>query len=452
MANANSKISWCDASWGPVTGCSRVSAGCASCYAERLSLQMHKRWVAMGKTPEQIRHAGFTSKPWTAQNAAENVICHWDRLEIPLKWKQPKKIFITSMSDLYHDLVPDAFIDKVMAIVALCPYHTFQNLTKRPERMLDYFSKADKPFHIQQSMDAISVDRRMSKIREEWRPINGYNRYLVSNFGRIVSQKPSGNHELIALNQGNGYLAVALCENGVVHSHLIHRLVLESFIGPPDDGQEACHANGDKTDNRIANLRWGNRTENMADSARHGKAGVWMKARATLTSEQVSEIRIRRESGESLDDIRSDYGATRQQISAICLGRIFKPPQIDWPLRNYWAGVSVENKREKHRIDELRPIPAAIRFISFEPLLEDLGELDLTGIHWAQIGGESGPGFRPMQMDWVMNIYRQCRAQGVSVWAKQIAGYRSEMPLLIEGKVVQEFPAVGSQHEYNARR
>jgi protein gp37 len=104
--------------------------------------------------------------------------------------------------------------------------------------------------------------------------------------------------------------------------------------------------------------------------------------------------------------------------------------------------VSVENK--KHgvpRIEDLRRAPAQIRFLSIEPLLEDLGEIDLTGIHWVIVGGESGHGARPMKPDWVLNILRQCREQGVKFFFKQWGGvHKSKTGRLLNGRTYDEFP------------
>ena len=124
---SKSKIEWTDATWNCVTGCSKVSPGCAHCYAEALS----KRYVGANGWPAEF-------KPWTPDNAAENVVLHPDRLEAPLKWRTPRRVFVNSMSDLFHEQVPDEFIDKVFAVMALTPQHTYQVLTKRPERMREY--------------------------------------------------------------------------------------------------------------------------------------------------------------------------------------------------------------------------------------------------------------------------------------------------------------------------
>jgi protein gp37 len=113
-----SAIEWTDATWNPVTGCSKVSPGCANCYAETLSLRF-----------------GHSKKPWTPANAAENVVLHPERLRLPLTWRQPRLVFVNSMSDLFHELVPWDYIDQVFDVMEEAERHTFQVLTKRPERM-----------------------------------------------------------------------------------------------------------------------------------------------------------------------------------------------------------------------------------------------------------------------------------------------------------------------------
>lgn len=133
--------------WNPTTGCSKVSPGCAHCYAEnvalrfwptqypRIPLKLEEQPVldsVMGPVRVVSRPRQFT-----------DVMCHDDRLDQPLRWKRPRRIFVNSMSDLFHDDVPDAFIDKVFAVMALAPQHTFQVLTKRAERMRAYLSRSD---------------------------------------------------------------------------------------------------------------------------------------------------------------------------------------------------------------------------------------------------------------------------------------------------------------------
>jgi len=117
----------------------------------------------------------------------------------------------------------------------------------------------------------------------------------------------------------------------------------------------------------------------------------------------------------------------------------------DPPLPNVWLGVSVESPVYLHRVDELRGIPAALRFLSLEPLLEDLGQLDLTGIGWVIVGGESGPGVRPMLPEWVRSIRDQCRAVGVPFFVKQLLehGIKIAFDHWPSDLQVREFPMSG---------
>jgi len=130
---AKSSIEWTTETWNPVTGCSRISDGCTNCYAEKMT----KRLEAMG----QVKYAGLLN----AQGRFNGTVKTWDdALQIPLKTKKPTTYFVNSMSDLFHANLPDEFIDKVFAVMALCPQHTFQILTKRPERMRNYFAPANR--------------------------------------------------------------------------------------------------------------------------------------------------------------------------------------------------------------------------------------------------------------------------------------------------------------------
>jgi len=108
---------------------------------------------------------------------------------------------------------------------------------------------------------------------------------------------------------------------------------------------------------------------------------------------------------------------------------------------NVWLGVSVENDKFTWRLDELRKVPAAIRFLSIEPLLGPLPKLNLTGIDWVIVGGESGPGYRPMPHEWVHPIYEQCKAEGIAFFFKQSAMPRTEMGIELQGVGIhREYP------------
>lgn len=243
MATKTTKIEWTDKTWNPITGCTKISQGCAHCYAE----VMTRRLNAMG-LPKYVE--GF------------KVALHEDCLLEPLEWKQPHTIFVCSMSDIFHKDVPFEFVDKIMATIKKTPQHRYQILTKRAERMVEYFST------------------------------------------RVVPQ-------------------------------------------------------------------------------------------------------------------------------------------------NAWLGVTVEAQSSKNRIECLRQLAAPIRFLSCEPLLEDLGELNLQNIDWVIVGGESGMSARPMKEDWVLSIKQQSENQGSAFFFKQWGTWGSDgikrnkhkNGKLLKGKVFQAMPA-----------
>lgn len=255
-------IEWTDATWNPVRGCSRLSPGCGGanrqggCYAEKIAARFSGPGQPFEGFAERSAHGGR----WTGKMALVD-----DMLTLPLRWKKPRRIFVNSMSDLFHENLPDEAIDKVFAVIALAPQHTFQVLTKRSARMRAYFG------------DAGAVRR-------------------------II-------HEAFKLDQ-------------------------------PD--------------------------------------GAWLSADHEIAGDPIV------------------------------------------PLPNVWLGVSVEDRARKTRIDDLRATPAAIRFLSCEPLLEGLGELDLSGIHQVIIGGESGPRSRSFMLSWAASIVAQCANAGVAAFMKQL--------------------------------
>ncbi|WP_031554077.1 DUF5131 family protein [Parvularcula oceani] len=230
-------IEWTERTWNPVTGCTKVSPGCKHCYALTLS----KRLTAMG-TPGYENGFEVTLQP--------------DRLNQPLRRKKPTMWFVNSMSDLFHDAIPDEYVERVIDVIRQKPLDVFQVLTKRGERLRDFF-------------DARSV-----------------------------------------------------------------------------------------------------------------------------------------------------------------------------PL-NMWLGVSVEDRRYGvPRIAELRRTPAAVRFLSVEPLLEDVGTLDLHGIHWVIVGGESGPKARPLEASWVRSVRDQCSAASVPFFFKQWGGLTPKAGgRLLDGKLHDAMPA-----------
>ena len=229
----NSSIEWTETTWNPVTGCSKVSPGCDNCYAIREARRMS------GNPNSVVRKAyeGTTLRLNGRMNWTGVMNPISDRLEQPLHWKQPRRVFVNSMSDLFHEELPDTYIQSVAEVMKKGDWHTYQVLTKRASR-----------------------------------------------------------------------LKVLL--NGSLNAHA--------------------------------------------------------------------------------------------------------------KLKHIWWGVSVEDRSHGFpRIEELRQSDASVRFLSVEPLLEDLGEIDLTRIHWVIVGGESGPGSRPMKPAWVRSIRDQCAKAGVAFFFKQ---------------------------------
>jgi len=232
---ASSKIEWTESTWNPVTGCTKISPGCKNCYAERMA----KRLQLMGQPNYQN---GF------------QVTLHQHVLEYPLSWKKPQTIFVNSMSDLFHEKVPEDFIIQTFDVMRRSHWHQFQILTKRSSRLKELATK------------------------------------------------------------------------------------------------------------------------------------------------------------------------------------------LLWP-RNAWIGVSVENEETRFRIDNLRGVPAIIRFLSLEPLLGPLPSLQLDNIDWVIVGGESGPRARPMKKEWVTHIKEQCNEQNVPFFFKQWGGTnKAKSGRLLEGRTWDEKP------------
>lgn len=259
--------------------------------------------------PTGVEHAPPIPNAAAAANAKENIQLHPERLEQPLRWKRPRRIFVCSMADLFHEEVPDGFILRVFLVMTQARQHVFQVLTKRPARMREWFAK--------------------------WADLKGESSEPQLVRGPEATRKahPSGRGQMFAS-------------------------MLETMGEPP----EGC--------------TWP--TFDWQDGLR------WKIAEAIV-------------------------------------------------LPNVWLGVSVEDKKAIPRIHELRQVPAYVRFLSLEPLLEDLGDLPLDGISWVITGGESGQGYRPMNPAWARNIRDQCRAAGVAFFHRQGSGPRpGQMDYLIE--------------------
>lgn len=143
----SSRIEWTNETWNPTRGCTKVSAGCTNCYAMR---QAH-RFSGPGRPYEGLTHIVSGKGPqWTGK-----VVPVPELLDLPLRWRKPRRVFVDSMSDLFHPDVPFCFVDRVFGTMATCPHHTFQVLTKRPERMAEYLSDFRRQRMVQREVDRI---------------------------------------------------------------------------------------------------------------------------------------------------------------------------------------------------------------------------------------------------------------------------------------------------------
>jgi protein gp37 len=436
----NTKIEWTDATWNIITGCSVVSAGCKNCYAMKLAgtrLQHHPS------------RAGLTidTKNGPVWNGEVRFNKQW--LDQPMRWSTPRMIFVCAHGDLFHESVPDEWIDKVFGVMALAKQHTFQVLTKRPERMRKYCGNSDTPFRVARAMAAITCSPDGS---EEFRSIDGFPGYFVSSYGHVYSDRRGDRRRLKPDAGKQGHLRVPLFrDGGPRHGErmLVHRLVLVAFDGlPPSKDSQGRHLDGNPSNNAIGNLTWGGQSENWEDSKRHGSFRRYCK----LTKAQVVEIKLRGGNGESAYSIAKDFPVSDTQIRNILKGDQWSVEgPIMWPLGNVWKGVSVENQEAADkRIPILLDTPAAVRWISAEPLLGEInlneiempsewnitptvpGKIDALNpdsedryyrapakLDWVVVGGESGPGARPMHPYWARSLRDQCAAAGVPFLFKQ---------------------------------
>ena len=464
---AATKIEWADRVWNPITGCSSLSEGCRNCYAKRMAYRLKGRYGYPKDDPFRVTF-------------------HPERLSEPLGWKKPSKIFVGSMTDMFHPDIQDEFLDLIMATIVMACRHTFLILTKRPERMLSYFADHNRPYFVQRAMDVMVVDQEMHDIEEEWRSILGYEGlYEVSNFGHVRRSMDSGvakgrrNKEgiLVPRQVRGGYGAVSLSRNGHVEQCKISRLVLAAFVGEvPFLHTESRHKNGKRKDDRIKNLLWGTKEDNMLDAARHGTAGSWMKGRADFNDDEIRRIRERWAHGEKLVALAKDFNSTIKQIWKIVHLKTYKPPEIQWPINNLLLGVSVENqKTADERIPIFLQIPVAKRFLSVEPLLSEIDlhkylwkfnedyqpprfldegetynvkpELLHGEISWVVCGGETGPRARPIHPDWIRSLVEQCQAAGVPFFFKswgewEKSGHDSTHLLNADGRFVKRSEAM----------
>lgn len=476
---AETSIEWTDKVWNVTRGCSRVSPGCGGargvggCYAERQAA----RFSGPGQPYEGLVEIGKQGPRWTGRMRFVA-----EKLTEPLGWSRSTRVFVDSMSDLFHDGVSKEEIAAVYGVMAACPDHVFQVLTKRSTRMRECLSDPDMRDLIDTMRHVAQAGRIVERFAPEREaPIDGWPGYFVTSTGRVMSSRgsetcvwcgaklggiakqiycsgqcrskadygrrtgrwsqPSGTRRQMATDAcPMGHARVMMySDSGEPSKHLVSRLVLEAFDRKAVGEEQACHITGDASNNALWNLRWGSQASNWDDSKRHGTRRRHFK----LTKSQVDEIRQRSADGASATSLGVHFGISDTQVRNIVSGRQWSPEYAPiWPLPQAWEGVSVESPEYLSRIDDLRATPAAVRFLSLEPLLADLGTIDLTGIHWVIAGGESGPGARQMHPDWVRSIRDQCAAAGVPFFFKQHGGVlKKKTGRVLDGRTHDAMPA-----------
>ncbi|MFN3827825.1 MAG: DUF5131 family protein [Micavibrio sp.] len=209
-----SGIEWTDATWNPLAGCSIVSAGCTNCYAMKQAARLLDKPGSHyeGTTKKVNGNAVWTGK---VSLAPDHIITQ------PLHWKRPRRIFVNSMSDLFHESVPNEWIDRIFAIMALCPHHIFQVLTKRPERMREYFEKNFHPHHV-----AARADKYSPGCHDEIASI----KFPLKNvwLGVSVEDQASANKRIPFLMDTPAAVRFLSCEP-LLESVNLERIVISSF-------------------------------------------------------------------------------------------------------------------------------------------------------------------------------------------------------------------------------
>ena len=450
---ATTGIEWTDATWNPVTGCTKISPGCKNCYAERMTLRLK----AMG----QPRYAnGF------------QVTTHADALTIPLHWRKPRRIFVNSMSDLFHQDVPDEFIDRVFAVMALCRQHTFQCLSKRPQRMLEYINKARSRVAALVYNERYEQGTSTALFGGEWGIRNrrrgsdlaadetartgrkGRRRLSQGSHSESVPARKSRIHDARRLSVGDHHNTESQ-DSGQCSSSCLgepERFNTGRLNNQPQERQEVRQPTGES----------GTRYLPRAAETRVGSTPYQQASSQRLSPPEDTPDRSGCDRDQKIEGIRDDDQGHRGEVPDVGssnLGNLCAPEleaHLTWPLPNVILGVSVEDQqRADERIPKLLECPAALHFLSAEPLL---GELDVSPwlpvdtiggvemeplIRWVIVGAESGPRRRPTETAWIRSLRDQCEAAGTPFLLKQmdVGGKIVKMPLL-DGKQWPEVPEV----------
>ena len=437
------KIEWTDATWSPVSGCSKVSPGCEHCYGERMARRFEKGW-----------------KPWTGRDSFHNVRFHLERLEQPLRWRKPRRVFVCSVSDLFHERVTDEFLNRVFAVMAVAPQHQFQLLTKRPNRMREYILNAG--LRVERLVND-DQGRNSSINSQGWRTRN---RRAGPNLADEETARPGrrprrrvrdgGSRKSVPAGKGGVFAEAGLSTghnddqwekdgNGGASARmgLFQRSNPEGVDHQSQERSEGRQSAGESRTGKLFRAKdaRSQSTQGQAASTTRGQAPKDQTFGKSSPRDQALEG--------GRDDAQAHCHGIRDE-SKSDISNLLSPnmaTHLIWPLPNVHLGVSCEDQqRADERIPLLLQTPAAIRFVSLEPLI---GPVDLSrwtnetdradsrlyeetpagileqkqrperALRQVIVGGESGPGARPMHPGWARSVRDDCREAGVPFFFKQ---------------------------------
>lgn len=429
---SDTKIEWCDRTFNPFIGCTKVSPGCDHCYAERYGKRFGITW-GPGQPRKRTSDASWREPlRWNAKAEREG---------------RRYRVFCASLADVFDNEVPDQWRDELFGLIAATPNLCWLVLTKRIGNAKAYITDPATPLRVD-TMKHVVMAGRLEELHapERIAAIPGWTGYFITSKGRVLSDRTNAGargadrHEIKPQPGEAGHERVMLRVNGESTRQLVHRLVLTAFDRPPRGDEQGCHIDGDPQNNALWNLRWGDQSSNWQDSKRHGTRRRYSK----LSEHDVETIRSRQAAGETAASLGLAFGVSDTQIRNIVRGAQWQPERrLEWPLQTVWLGATICNQEEADRdIPKLLATPAAVRFLSIEPIL---GPVDLNwrglralghvhdehcavpchhrpggDVDWVIVGGESGPQARPTNVEWIRSIVQQCRAAQVPVFVKQL--------------------------------
>lgn len=350
-----SAIEWTDQTWNPVVGCSPVSEGCRNCFAARDAIRLagnpHPAIGPLYEGTAEMRGVGNIRRPvFTGTVRAVP-----ERLEEPLRWRKPRRVFVNSMSDLFHGAVSFDFLDQVFAVMALAGNHTFQILTKRPERMAEYLTEPHGGMRARQRIGLAVLELLLESPN---------------------AMRAAGHHPPVMATADDGF-------EGALATWPLPNV----WLGTSVEDQAAADA-------RIPPLL-------------EIPAAVRFLSCEPLLG--PVDIRHRLEARTSLHMGVSVEGAIRN--------RAFDGFQRDdgTPMSRQEAETELWNLMRQG----VRVIPASSDCDSFDPQAGCPGHRR-PGIDWVIVGGESGPGARPCNVEWIRSLVEQCQRAAVPAFVKQL--------------------------------